>query len=197
MPNIGIENYIEEDMWDYSNECNKWEGGGLRNNYKPKQNRMLDNYVCNDRIRNDEVANILLSLNQKSTSGNSCNDKEDNNGEGENEGDRNDQFDANINMSAHELGKGNISLAEECGVDDCDGQLEDNSKATIDINDHECNVITDTEDDIGIIFQLEGKDVKVSIRDFRSYVKFNKECYHKGYKCGTKHIPHCPAICST
>ncbi len=33
-------------------------------------------------------------------------------------------------MSAHELEKGNISLAEECGVDDCDGQLEENSKAT-------------------------------------------------------------------
>ncbi len=45
-------------------------------------------------------------------------------------------------------------------------------------------MITDTEDGIGIIFQLEGKDVKVSIRDFRSYVKFNKECYHKGYKNG-------------
>ncbi len=34
-------------------------------------------------------------------------------------------------MSARELGKGNISLAEICGVDDCDGQYEDNSKATI------------------------------------------------------------------
>jgi hypothetical protein len=55
-------------------------------------------------------------------------------------------------MSVRELGKGNISLAEECGVDDCDGQLEENSKATIDINNHECNVITDTEDNIGIIF---------------------------------------------
>jgi hypothetical protein len=40
-------------------------------------------------------------------------------------------------------------------------------------------MITDTEDNIGIIFQLEGKDVKVSIRDFGSYVKFNKECYQK------------------
>ncbi len=114
---------------------------------------MLDNYVCNDRIRNDEVANILFSLNRKNTSDNSCNDKEDNNCKGENKGDTNDQFDANVNMSMHELGKGNISLAEECDVDDCDGKLEENSKATIDINDHECNVITDTEDDIGIIFQ--------------------------------------------
>ncbi len=45
MHNIDNENYIEEDRWDYSNECNEWEGGGLRNNYKPKQNRMLESYV--------------------------------------------------------------------------------------------------------------------------------------------------------
>jgi hypothetical protein len=120
-PNIDIENYVEEDRWDYSNECNKLKGEGLRNNYQPKQNRMLENYVCNDRIRNDEVANIVLSLNRKNTSGNSCYDKEDNNGEGENKGDINDQFDAHINMSASELGKRNVSLAEEWGVDDCDG----------------------------------------------------------------------------
>ncbi len=55
-------------------------------------------------------------------------------------------------MSAHELGKENVCLAEECGVDDCDGQLEEDSKSTIDINDHECNVITDTEENIGIFF---------------------------------------------
>jgi hypothetical protein len=29
--NIDIDNDVEEDRWDYSNECNKWEGGGLRN----------------------------------------------------------------------------------------------------------------------------------------------------------------------
>jgi hypothetical protein len=45
-------------------------------------------------------------------------------------------------------------------------------------------VITDTEDDIGRIFKLEGNDVKVSLRDFESYMKINKECYCKGYKCG-------------
>jgi hypothetical protein len=90
------------------------------------------------------------------------------------------------------------ALAEECGVDDCEGQLEENSKATFNVNDHECNVITDTEDDIGIIFKLEGNDVKVSLRDFGSYVKLNKECYHKGYKCSrVKPITHCPAICCT
>ncbi len=83
-------------------------------------------------------------------------------------------------MSARELGKGNVSLAEECGVEDCDGQLEEISKATIDIYNHECNVITDTEDNIGMIFQLDGNDVKVSTRGFGSYVKFIKECYHRG-----------------
>ncbi len=178
MPNIDIENYVEEDRWDYSNECNKWKWGGLRNNYEPEHNRMLENYVCNDRIRNDEVANILLSLNRKNTLDNSCNDKEDNNSEGENRGDKNNQLEANINMSAQELGKGNVCLAEECGGDDCEGQLEENSKATMDINNHECNKITDTEDDTEIIFWLESNDVKVSLRDFGSYVKFNKECYH-------------------
>jgi len=34
-------------------------------------------------------------------------------------------------------------------------------------------------------FNLEDNEVKVSLRDFGSYVKFNKECLHKGYKCGT------------
>ncbi len=43
-------------------------------------------------------------------------------------------------------------------------------------------MITDTEDDIGIIFQFEGNDVKVNQKDFGSYVKFNKECYHKAHK---------------
>ncbi len=51
--------------------------------------------------------------------------------------------------------------AEECGVDDCERKLEDNSKATININNHECNMITDTEADISIIFKLEGNDVKL------------------------------------
>ncbi len=88
-------------------------------------------------------------------------------------------------MSGRELGEGNVYVAEDCGVDDCDGQLKENSKATFNINDHECNVITDTEGNIGIIFQLEGNDVKVSLRDFGSYMKFNKECYHKGYKYST------------
>jgi hypothetical protein len=106
------------------------------------------------------------------------------NGEGENKGDRNDQFEANVNMIGCELGEGNVCIEEKCGVDDCEGLFKENSKATFNIKDHECNVITDTEDNIGIIFQLEVNEVKVSLRDFGSYVKFNKECYHKGYKSG-------------
>ncbi len=58
------------------------------------------------------MANIILSLNRKNTSDNSCNDKKDNNGEGENKGYTNDQFDADVNMSACELGKGNVSRVE-------------------------------------------------------------------------------------
>jgi hypothetical protein len=32
---------------------------------------------------------------------------------------------------------------------------------------------------------LEGNEVKVSLRDFGSYMKFSKECLHKGYKSNT------------
>jgi hypothetical protein len=126
-------------------------GGGIRNNYKPEQNRMLENYVCNNTIRTMKWQ-IFLSLNRKNKLDNSCNDKKDKNGEGGNKGDINYQFDVDVKMSARELGKGNVSVAEKCGVNDCDGQLKEHSKATIDINDHECNVITNTEDNIGIIF---------------------------------------------
>jgi hypothetical protein len=160
---------------------------------------MLENNLCNDKIRKDEVANILLSFNRKSKLADSCNDEEEKNSEGENKGDKDDQFEAKVNKSGHELGKGNVcaydgkmteetlhatnASAEECGVDESERELEDNSKATINVNDHECNMIDDTEDDIGIIFKLEGNDLKVNLRDFGSYVKFNQECFHKGYKC--------------
>jgi hypothetical protein len=84
------------------------------------------------------------------------------------------------------LGERNDCVAEKCVVEDCEGELEEKSKATFNINDHECNVITDTEDDNGIIFKLESNEVKVSIRDFGSSPKFNKECLPKGYKCCTE-----------
>ncbi len=65
-----------------------------------------------------------FSFNRKNTLENSCNDEEEKNSEGENEGDKNDQFEAKVNMSGHELGDGNVCVAEECGVDD----VRDNSK---------------------------------------------------------------------
>jgi hypothetical protein len=74
----------------------------------------------------------------------SCNDKEEKNSDGENKGDKNDQFEASLNMSLRLLGEGNNCVAEECNVDDCEGPFKENSKATFDINNHECNVITDT-----------------------------------------------------
>jgi hypothetical protein len=28
MPNVGIEENVEQERWDYTNEYNEWEGGG-------------------------------------------------------------------------------------------------------------------------------------------------------------------------
>jgi hypothetical protein len=86
------------------------KGGGISNNDEPKQNRMLENYFFNDRIRNDEVANILLSFNRKNKLENSCNDEEEKNSEGDNKGDKYDHFEANVNKSGHELGEENICV---------------------------------------------------------------------------------------
>jgi hypothetical protein len=36
MPNIDIEDNVEQDRWNYSNKYNKWEGGGFSNNNKLK-----------------------------------------------------------------------------------------------------------------------------------------------------------------
>jgi hypothetical protein len=90
---------------------------------------MLENYFYNDRIRNDEVANILLSFNRMNQLDDSCNDEEEKNSEGEKKGDKYDQFEATVNKSGHELGEGNVCVVENCGVDDCEGQLEEHSKA--------------------------------------------------------------------
>jgi hypothetical protein len=101
----------------------------------------------------------------------SCNDKDEKISEEENKGDQYDQFEANVNKSGHELGEGNDCVAEKCGVDDCEEELEENQKP------HSTSTIN---------FNLEGNDVKVSIRDFGLYLKFNKECSHKQYKGGTE-----------
>jgi hypothetical protein len=71
---------------------------------------MLEKKICNDRIRNDEGANILLSFNRKTKLDNSCNDEEEKNSEGKNKGDKYDQIEANTNKSGHELGEGNVCV---------------------------------------------------------------------------------------
>ncbi len=89
---------------------------------KITQKKIGGTTVMNATNRQGGGSETITSLNKKSTSDNSCNDKEDNKSEGENKGDKNDRFHANVNMSVHELGKGNVCLAEECGVADCEGQ---------------------------------------------------------------------------
>jgi hypothetical protein len=132
---------------------------------------MLEKDFCNDRIKMDEVAIMLLSFNRKNILDNFCNDEEEKYSDRENKGDKDDQFEANVNKSGHELREENVCVyvgkmteetlhatnasAEECGRDDCEGELKENPKATINVYDHECNVIDDTEDDIGIIFKLK------------------------------------------
>ncbi len=63
---------------------------------------MLENNFCNDRIRKNEVMNILLSFNRKNKLDNSCNDEEEKSSEGENMDDKDDQFEANVNKSGQE-----------------------------------------------------------------------------------------------
>jgi hypothetical protein len=48
---------------------------------------------------------IFLSFNRKNKLDDSCNDEEEKNSEGENKGDKYDQFEANVNKSGHELGE--------------------------------------------------------------------------------------------
>jgi hypothetical protein len=95
---------------DYTNKYNEWEGGEFSKDDKPKQKRMLENNFCNDRIRKDEVANILLSFNRKNKLDNSCNDEDKKSSEGENKGDKDDQFEANVNKTGHEWGEGNVCV---------------------------------------------------------------------------------------
>ncbi len=66
------------------------------------QNRMLAKETCVDRIRKDEVANILLSFKRKNKLDDSFNDEEEKSSEGENKGDKDDQFEANVKKSGKE-----------------------------------------------------------------------------------------------
>jgi hypothetical protein len=73
---------------------------------------MLENYVCNGRIRNDEVTNILLSFNRKNKLDDSCNDKDEKNSDKKNKSDQYDLIEANVYKSGHELGEGNDCVAK-------------------------------------------------------------------------------------
>ncbi len=87
---------------DYTNKYNKWEGRDFSIDEEPDQNRMLAKEACVDRIRKDEVANILLSLIRKNKLDDSCNDEEEKSSEGDNKGDKVDQFEANVKKSGKE-----------------------------------------------------------------------------------------------
>ncbi len=41
MPNIDIENNVEQDRWDYHNEYNKWERGGNQKQWQTKTEQNL------------------------------------------------------------------------------------------------------------------------------------------------------------
>jgi hypothetical protein len=62
--------------YDYTNEYNKWEGGDFSVDEEHDQNRMLAKKDCVDRIRKDEIANILLSFNRKNKLDDSFNDED-------------------------------------------------------------------------------------------------------------------------
>ena len=78
--------------------------------------------------------------------------------------------DINIKGDSNNLGRGEEETALTDGTMDPGGDVGADDSST------------DEEDEIGLIFELEGKETKVCLRDFGSYVKFSKECYHNGYK---------------
>ncbi len=110
MPNIDIEDNVEQERWDYMNKYNEWGGGEFSKDDKPEQNGMLENKFCNERIGKYKVTNILLSFNRKNKLDDSCNDEEEKSSEEENKGDKDDQFEAYINKSGNEWGEGNICV---------------------------------------------------------------------------------------
>jgi hypothetical protein len=84
MPNIDIEDNVEQERWDYTNKYNKWEEGDFSLDEEHNQNRMLAKEAGIDRIRKDEVARILLSFNRKNKLDVPLNDQEKKSSEGEN-----------------------------------------------------------------------------------------------------------------
>jgi hypothetical protein len=114
MPNIDIEENVEQGRWDYTYDYNKWEGGDFSIHEEYNHNRMLAKQACVDKISKEKVANILLSFNRKNMFDDSFNDKEEKTSEGENKGDKDDQFEANIKKSGKEWREGNVICLEKC-----------------------------------------------------------------------------------
>ncbi len=66
--------------------------------------------ACVHRISKDEVANILLLFSRKNKLDNSFNDEEEKSSEGENKGDKDDQFEANVKKNGKEWGEDNVGV---------------------------------------------------------------------------------------
>jgi hypothetical protein len=71
---------------------------------------MLAKQACVDRIRKGEGAKILLLFNRRNKLDNSFNDEEEKSSEGENKGDKDDQFEANVKKSGNKWGEGNVGI---------------------------------------------------------------------------------------
>jgi hypothetical protein len=110
MPNIDIEDNVEQERWAYTNKYNKWEGGDFSVDKEHDQNRMSAREACIDRIRKNEVANILLSFNRKSKLDDSFKDEEEKSSKGENKDDKDDQFEANVKKSGKEWRVDNVGV---------------------------------------------------------------------------------------
>ncbi len=105
MPNIDIEENVEQGRWDCTNKYTKWEWGDFNVDEEHDQNRMLAKEACVDRISKDEVASILLSFNRKNKLDDSFNDEKEKRSGGENKCDKDDQFEANVKKSGKEWEK--------------------------------------------------------------------------------------------
>jgi hypothetical protein len=79
----------------------------------------------------------------------------------------------NFEGDGNDLGRGKEEMTLTDGAMDPGGNMGANDGSM------------DNEDEIGLIFELEGKETKVCLRDLGCYVKLSKECYHKGYKSGS------------
>jgi hypothetical protein len=75
---------------------------------------------------------------------------------------------------------GSVDNMDEIGVET---MLTDGTKDPVS-NAGANNGSVDDMDEIDLIFDFDGKEEKVCLKEFGSYVKFNNKCCHKGYKTG-------------